>query len=197
MNTVNIDTERLVRDFLAAVDSLKKPNAELPCASSPEREPEPESCPVPAVDPTEPASLSDFLESSEDSDAEDCDAGQHQQHRVFEEFASDHELHERLKVTPQELETLSGSSLFGALSSKTDLLFILRQIREGAKSDHANQDGFKPRSAPDQVIEESPRNFKEMTERIRREAMARIEKLPPKAASSWSHIWKRPRAKLA
>ncbi len=48
---------------------------------------------------------------------------------VWEEFCDDHELLERLEVTPQELTALKNCVLLGELTCKQDMLFILRQIR--------------------------------------------------------------------
>lgn len=49
--------------------------------------------------------------------------------QVWDQFANDHELLERLRVTPQELAALKNCVLLGTLACKDDLLFILRQIR--------------------------------------------------------------------
>jgi len=48
---------------------------------------------------------------------------------LWEEFSGDHELLERLRVTPQELAALKNCVLLGTLTCKQDMLFILRQIR--------------------------------------------------------------------
>jgi hypothetical protein len=52
-----------------------------------------------------------------------------EERQVWEEFCDDHELLERLEVTPQELTALKNCVLLGTLTSKQDMLFILRQIR--------------------------------------------------------------------
>jgi hypothetical protein len=49
---------------------------------------------------------------------------------IWEQFRHDHELIERLRITPHELDSLGKCALLGTLSCKQDLLFILRQIRE-------------------------------------------------------------------
>ncbi len=49
---------------------------------------------------------------------------------IWDQFRNDHELIDRLKISAQELETLSRCALLGTLTCKQDLLFILRQIRE-------------------------------------------------------------------
>lgn len=49
---------------------------------------------------------------------------------VWDQFRHDHDLIERLKITPQELDSLGKCALLGTLTCKQDLLFILRQIRE-------------------------------------------------------------------
>jgi hypothetical protein len=52
-----------------------------------------------------------------------------EERQVWEEFCDDHELLERLEVTPQELTALKNCVLLGTLTCKEDMLFILRQIR--------------------------------------------------------------------
>ena len=51
---------------------------------------------------------------------------------IWDQFRSDHELIERLRITPHELDSLGKCALLGTLSCKQDLLFILRQIREAS-----------------------------------------------------------------
>ena len=46
---------------------------------------------------------------------------------------NDHELIERLRITPEELDALSKCALFGTLTCKQDMLFILRQIRAAGR----------------------------------------------------------------
>jgi hypothetical protein len=53
----------------------------------------------------------------------------HEEGQVWDQFANDHELLERLRVTPQELTALKNCVLLGTLTCKDDMLFILRQIR--------------------------------------------------------------------
>ena len=48
----------------------------------------------------------------------------------LDQIRNDRHLIERLKITPEELEALSKCSMFGTLTCKQDMLFILRQIRE-------------------------------------------------------------------
>ncbi|MGO8801682.1 hypothetical protein [Candidatus Binatus sp.] len=50
----------------------------------------------------------------------------------LDQIRNDRHLIERLKITPEELEALSKCSLFGTLTCKQDMLFILRQIREAS-----------------------------------------------------------------
>lgn len=52
------------------------------------------------------------------------------QHAILDQIRNDHELLARLGITPQELEALSKCAFLGTLTSKEDMLFILRQIRE-------------------------------------------------------------------
>ncbi len=49
---------------------------------------------------------------------------------VLNLIREDHELIERLKITPDELEALSKCAMFGTLTCKQHMLAILRQIRE-------------------------------------------------------------------
>jgi len=192
LNRPSVDTERLVRDFLAAVNSLKASTVGFACDSS--NEPDRVSCPVSKSGAAEPALLSAL---AEDPEAEDDEIGP-DKHLIFEEFRNDHELIERLQVTPKELQALSSSALLGSLTGKADLLFILHQIRLGSEAEHAKPSALNSRPTPGQRVEESPRNLKEMTEHIRREAMARLaEPIQESAWQSWFQRWRRPRARLA
>src|SRR6266404_5068600 len=49
---------------------------------------------------------------------------------LWDQLCRDHELIERLKITPAEIDALQNCALLGTLTCKQDLLFILRQIRE-------------------------------------------------------------------
>jgi hypothetical protein len=49
---------------------------------------------------------------------------------ILDEIRNDRELIARLKITPRELDALSKCALFGTMTCKQDMLFILRQIRE-------------------------------------------------------------------
>ncbi|MGA6971425.1 MAG: hypothetical protein WBY93_07325 [Candidatus Binatus sp.] len=165
-----VDAGRLVRDLLDALNSLK--NASPPV------------CPVPPGDLTGPDSFIDEGESSlmsafkrgEKSKApEDQGEGRFERLKLVEEFRNDHELIERLQVTAEELDALSRVSLFGTLTGKRDLLFVLRQIRE------ANETEASEAAAPAeglqvlyQKIEPSIPAVSEMTEHIRREALAKL-----------------------
>jgi len=113
--------------------------------------------------------------------------------RIFEEFSNDRELLERLGVTPEELQALSRSSLFGSVRGKADLLFILRQIREGSAASAESCAAVESGPLPDHPVEKSPRDFKGMTERIRVAAIAKMQEPPQKPASSWSRILRRRR----
>ena len=52
------------------------------------------------------------------------------QRELWNQFRQDRELIDRLRITPNEIDTLSHCALLGTLTCKQDLLFILRQIRE-------------------------------------------------------------------
>jgi len=66
---------------------------------------------------------------------------------ILDQIRNDHELIERLKITPQELEALSKCALLGTLTCKQDMLFILRQIRE-ATSPTIDHTTIFPQPAP-------------------------------------------------
>jgi hypothetical protein len=92
---------------------------------------------------------------------------------VWEEFCDDHELLERLEVTPQELTALKNCLLLGELTCKQDMLFILRQIRLATEPssrettislapdprwDNKAEDSAKEISAPE--ISAAPANYR-------------------------------------
>lgn len=52
---------------------------------------------------------------------------------VLNLIRDDHELIERLRITPDELEALSKCAMLGTLTCKQHMLAILRQIREGGR----------------------------------------------------------------
>jgi hypothetical protein len=58
---------------------------------------------------------------------------------ILDQISNDHELIDRLKITPQELEALSKCALLGTLTCKQDMLFILRQIRESGDPEEATK----------------------------------------------------------
>lgn len=81
-------------------------------------------------------------------------------HDPVRDFCQDAILLDRLQVTAQELEALSQSSLLGSISSKQDVLFMLRTIR-GCPS-------------PDSEDDKTAAIYFEMTQEIRRSALGRI-----------------------
>jgi hypothetical protein len=52
---------------------------------------------------------------------------------LWDQFRDDRELMARLRITPNEIDTLAHCALLGTLTCKQDLLFILRQIREATR----------------------------------------------------------------
>ena len=52
------------------------------------------------------------------------------QRDLWDQFRHDHELIQRLRITPNEINSLQHCALLGTLTCKQDFLFILRQIRE-------------------------------------------------------------------
>ena len=75
---------------------------------------------------------------------------------ILDQIRSDHELIERLRITPEELETLSKCAMFGTLTFKQDMLFILRQIREAGGGSAIGQTSLFPQPAPPADQEEDP-----------------------------------------
>ena len=97
------------------------------------------------------------------------------QHEVIEEFCADHEVLERLHVTPVELRALSRVSMLGVLTCKQDLLFILRQIREGGTRTESQEIASpEPIEVPAPVTGASIPEISEMSERIRLEALEKL-----------------------
>ena len=127
------------------------------------------------IDEGEPEQIPAF-EGDESSEIPDCQIGaQSSQHDIIEEFRNDHQVIERLRVTPQELQALSSASLLGSLTCKQDLLFILGQIREARKPANLQAtDPPEPLHVPEEKVEPSIPDFSEMAERIRRDALAKL-----------------------
>ena len=89
--------------------------------------------------------------------------------RIFDEFCADRETVAALGVTAEEFRELSRASLFGTLTSKDDLLFILRQIRAA----------MKPAATP---IEQPTPDVNQLAETMRVAALAKLDELDLKAA---------------
>ena len=98
---------------------------------------------------------------------------------IVEDFRSDRELIARLGVTPEEIETLSGVSMLGKLTSKQDALFILRQIRE-ARGPFVSPSTPETILVPYQKIEPAIPDIGVMAEWIRSAAMAKLRELESK-----------------
>jgi hypothetical protein len=78
---------------------------------------------------------------------------------ILDQIRNDHELIERLRITPEELEALSKCAMFGTLTCKQDMLFILRQIRAAggpAAGGPIDQTPLFPQPAPPADQEEDP-----------------------------------------
>ena len=78
---------------------------------------------------------------------------------ILDQIRYDHELIERLRITPEELEALSKCAMFGTLTCKQHLLFILRQIREAggpAAGGPIDQTPLFPQPARPEDQEEDP-----------------------------------------
>jgi hypothetical protein len=97
---------------------------------------------------------------------------------IMDDFCAETEVLKRHNVTPEELHALSRVSMLGIMTSKEDLLFMLRQIREAANPtipEEADLPEPEPLQVPEEMPEPPPSETAQMTERIRREA---LEKLP-------------------
>jgi len=82
-----------------------------------------------------------------------------EEREILDQIRNDHELIERLRITPEELEALSKCALFGTLTCKEDMLFILRQIREAgdpAVGGPIDQTPLFPQPARPEDQEEDP-----------------------------------------
>ena len=94
--------------------------------------------------------------------------GQLAHDRIFEEFCADRETIAALGVTAEEFRELSRASLLGTLTSKDDLLFMLRQIRAA----------MNPSPPPS---EQSIPVTNQMAETMRLAALAKLDELDLKA----------------
>src|SRR5208282_5535703 len=120
--------------------------------------------------------LTGAVSDTDEGESEQISAfGKSSQHEIIEEFRSDHEVIERLRVTPQELQALSSASLLGSLTYKQDVQFMLSQIRE-AREPASLQATVPPEPlhVAAENIEPSIPDFSEMAERIRRESLAKL-----------------------
>ncbi len=107
------------------------------------------------------------VKKSESSDYQS--EGQLAHDKIFEEFCADHESIAALGVTAEEFRELSRASLLGTLTSKDDLLFMLRQIRAA----------MNPSPPPS---EQSIPVTNQMAEKMRLAALAKLDELDLKAA---------------
>jgi hypothetical protein len=98
--------------------------------------------------------------------SDSLDLAPRKERAILDQIRNDHELIDRLNITPQELDALSKCALLGTLTCKQDMLFILRQIREagGSAIDHA---ALVPQPAPAQdEQEDSIPDFRRIQTRI-------------------------------
>jgi hypothetical protein len=80
--------------------------------------------------------------------------------QIWDQFCNDHELLERLRVTPQELAALKNCSLLGTLTCKQDMLFILSQIRIATEpSSEEETIAFAPAPRRDVKVENSAKEI--------------------------------------
>jgi len=87
---------------------------------------------------------------------------------ILRQIRNDHELIDRLNITPEEFEALSKCALFGTLTCKQDMLFILRQIRDagGRAIDHTTL--FPQPTAPADQAENTGPECRRIAARIAR-----------------------------
>ena len=90
-----------------------------------------------------------------------------QERSFLDQIRDDHELVARLSITPQELEALSKCALLGTLTSKEDMLFILRQIREARKPGPEAQATHNPSASTASTASAPPLRAAEILRKIR------------------------------
>jgi hypothetical protein len=121
-----VDAERVVSRLLDAFKSLKTTPAPDTCSSPGEEEQQQRPAQsqegrAKALEPVGDA-LSTASVDPRLVPQEEC--------KVLDLIRGDHELIERLQITPEEIEALSKCAMFGTLTCKQHMLAILRQIRE-------------------------------------------------------------------
>ena len=95
--------------------------------------------------------------------------GQLAHDKIFDEFCADRESIAALGVTAEEFRELSRASLLGTLTSKDDLLFMLRQIRAA----------MNPATPPSDQPTLADINY--LAETMRLKALAKLDELDLKA----------------
>ncbi len=95
--------------------------------------------------------------------------GEPTQDRIFDEFCADRETVAALGVTAEEFRELSRASLLGTLTSKDDLMFMLRQIRAA----------MNPAAPP--ANEPLTTEVNHLAEKMRLAALAKLDELDLKA----------------
>ena len=123
----------------------------------------------PAAEIAEAGATACAVQCAQDSESGDDEPGSEPgDDRVVEHFCADADTIDRLGITAAELQGIREAHLFGSFTCKEDLLFVLRQIREGA--------GVAELKAPSGSRAPAPgtRNFAEMTDRLRRAAQSKM-----------------------
>jgi hypothetical protein len=229
LTTARVDTERLVRDFLDAFNSLKTMPETATC-SSPNKEEEQgpqqsqddhskafepvgggqsttsaDPSPVSSgplgtltgeisdIDEAEPEQISAFEGAGNSEPSGYQKEAPKNRHEIIQEFCADDEVLERLRVTPEELRALSRVSMLGVLTSKREILCMLRQIRKPRNpAELRTTVPSEPPPVPEKKVEPSIPDLSEMAERIRREALARLrESYSLNAAEGRGATWRR------
>jgi hypothetical protein len=163
--TAAVDTERVIRALLDAFNSLTTASPSSPLTDL--------TGPTSNIECAEPASVFNGVENSNDS-TNQIQPLSSESEIFIEGFCTDHELIERLRVTPLEFQALTSMSLLGSFTCKQDVLFMLRQIRTTANPANLQAAVLRqPLDVSYQRIEASLPNIGELAGRMRRAILAR------------------------
>ncbi len=113
--------------------------------------------------------MSDFKDFKKSEISDHSTDDQSHSNGIFAEFCADRETNAALGVTAEEFQELSRASLLGTLTSKDDLLFMLRQIRAA----------MNPTAPPSNEL--TTPNINYLAETMRLKALAKLDELDLKA----------------
>jgi len=164
-----VDVERLVRNLLDAFDSIKTKRAPLACATAKE----------PVSDQREATSAPQDRSTSTPA-------------QTVEEFHADREPVLPVEAIPQEPKTLPHGASVGSLPRKPDAPLMLRPIRQPANPLQLRE-AFSPAQIQRRYhkLEPSIPYLFEMSETIRRAALAKLELESLKASERRETAWRR------